>query len=202
MTARLSLRNITKRYGDVVANDGISLDVAPGEIVAVLGENGAGKSTLMKVIYGVVRPGRRASCGRWPRRRTSTSPAHARALGIAMVFQHFVLFDTLTVAENVALGPRAGAAGEVTARLRDLAQRYDLEVDPDERVHDLSVGRAPARRDPARTDVVTAPADPRRADLGAEAAGDRAPVRHARDNWPPTASASCSSATSSTRSGA
>lgn len=139
MTPRLSLRNITKRYGDVVANDGISLDVAPGEIVAILGENGAGKSTLMKVIYGIVHPdeGQVAVDGREVR---IASPAHARALGIAMVFQHFVLFDTLTVAENVALGVEPAPMATVNARLRELAKRYDLDVDPDERVHDLSVG--------------------------------------------------------------
>jgi simple sugar transport system ATP-binding protein len=139
MTPRLSLRNITKRYGDTVANDGISLDVAPGEIVAILGENGAGKSTLVKVIYGIVHPdeGHVAVDGRDVR---IASPAHARALGIAMVFQHFVLFDTLTVAENIALGIEPAPMATVTARLRELAQRYDLEVDPEERVHDLSVG--------------------------------------------------------------
>ena len=101
-----SLRGITKRYPAVVANDDVDLDVLPGEIHAVLGENGAGKSTLMKIIYGVVKPdagddplGRRSRC-------TSRNPAQARELGIGMVFQHFSLFDTLTVAENIWLGAR------------------------------------------------------------------------------------------------
>jgi general nucleoside transport system ATP-binding protein len=139
MTPRLRLDGICKRYGETVAVDGVSLEVAPGEIVAVLGENGAGKSTLMKVIYGVVRPdaGSIAIDGREAK---MDSPAQARALGLAMVFQHFVLFDTLTVAENVALGIEPAPLADVTARLRELARRYDLEVDPDERVHDLSVG--------------------------------------------------------------
>ena len=139
MTPRLSLRNITKRYGDVVANDGISLDVVPGEIVAVLGENGAGKSTLMKIVYGIVHPdeGHLAVDGR---EVGIDSPAHARALGIAMVFQHFVLFDTLTVAENVALGiqpapmatsPRGCANWRSATTSRSIRTK---------RVHDLSVG--------------------------------------------------------------
>ncbi len=103
MTSRLSLQGITKRYPGVVANDGVSLEVAPGEIHAVLGENGAGKSTLMKVIYGAVRPD--AGEMRWDGQPVIVrSPHEARALGIAMVFQHFSLFDTLTAAENVWLG--------------------------------------------------------------------------------------------------
>ncbi len=129
---------MTKRYGDTVANDAISLDVVAG-IMAVLGENGAGKSMLMKVIYGVVRPdeGRIAVDGQHTH---IESPAHARALGIAMVFQHFVLFETLTVAENVALGVAPAPLAEISAQLRELAARYSLQVDPTQRVHDLSVG--------------------------------------------------------------
>jgi len=139
MTPRLSLTGITKRYGDTLANDAIAFDVMPGEIVAVLGENGAGKSTLMKAIYGIVQPdaGHIAVDGRVVR---IASPAQARALGIAMVFQHFVLFESLTVAENVALGVAPAPLAEVTARLRELQARYDLDVDPLQRVHDLSVG--------------------------------------------------------------
>ena len=103
MNSRLSLRNITKRYPGIVANDGVSMDIAPGEVLAVLGENGAGKSTLMKIIYGATRPdeGEVYFDGK---KLEVASPAEARSLGIAMVHQHFALFDTLTVAENVALG--------------------------------------------------------------------------------------------------
>ena len=139
MTARLSLEKITKRFGETVANDAITLDVMPGEIVAVLGENGAGKSTLMKIVYGVVRPdaGRIVFDGS---EVEISSPAYARALGISMVFQHFVLFESLTLAENVALGLPPEPLGRLAARMRELAQRYDLEVDPEKRVHDLSVG--------------------------------------------------------------
>jgi len=100
---RLQLSGISKRYPGVVANSDIALSVLPGQIHAVLGENGAGKSTLMKIIYGSVKPdaGSMAIDGQPVAVR---NPQEARALGISMVFQHFSLFDTLTVAENVWLG--------------------------------------------------------------------------------------------------
>jgi len=139
MTPRLALQGVTKRFGETIANDAISLEVMPGEIVAVLGENGAGKSTLMKVVYGVVRPdaGHIFIDGREVH---IDSPARARALGVSMVFQHFVLFDSLTLAENVALGLPPEPLSTLSARLLELARRYDLDVDPAKRVHDLSVG--------------------------------------------------------------
>src|SRR5207244_5977941 len=96
---RIELRGITKIYPAVVANKNVSLTALPGEIHAVLGENGAGKSTLMKIIYGVVKPD--AGEVRWEGKRVIVAnPAHARELGIGMVFQHFSLFETLTVAED------------------------------------------------------------------------------------------------------
>jgi simple sugar transport system ATP-binding protein len=100
MTDRLTLTGIVKHYPGVIANDGVALEVAPGEIHAVLGENGAGKSTLMKIVYGSVRPdaGEIRVDGQLVSIR---SPQEARQLGIAMVFQHFSLFETVTVAENV-----------------------------------------------------------------------------------------------------
>jgi ABC-type uncharacterized transport system ATPase subunit len=138
--ARLSLRGIRKAYPAVVANDGVDLTVKPGEIHAVLGENGAGKSTLMKVIYGVVRPDE----GRieWDGSAVQVaSPKAARALGISMVFQHFSLFDTLSVAENVALGQDAAMPlSAVRERVVSVSREYGLEVDPDRPVHSLSVG--------------------------------------------------------------
>ena len=137
---RLALRDISKRYPGVIANDGVSLDVAPGEIHAILGENGAGKSTLVKIIAGAVAAdsgtvefdGRRLAAG---------GPAAARSLGIAMVYQHFSLFDSLTVAENIALG-LAGplARGELAAAIRRAGERYGVAVDPAAHVHDLSMG--------------------------------------------------------------
>ncbi|MFN3376133.1 MAG: ABC transporter ATP-binding protein [Burkholderiaceae bacterium] len=137
---RLQLTGITKRYPAVVANSGVSLAVRPGEIHAVLGENGAGKSTLMKIIYGAVKPdeGSVHFNGQPVQVR---NPQEARALGIAMVFQHFSLFDTLTVAENVWLGlDKSLALAEVTERIRAKAAEYGLDIDPLRPVHTLSVG--------------------------------------------------------------
>src|SRR6218665_1478588 len=101
--ARLQLAGITKRYPAVLACSGVSLTVQPGQIHAVLGENGAGKSTLMKIIYGALAPD--AGSMHWNGQAVRLRhPQQARALGIAMVFQHFSLFDSLTVAENVWQG--------------------------------------------------------------------------------------------------
>lgn len=137
---RLSLRGITKRYPAVVANDAIDLTVQPGEIHALLGENGAGKSTLMKIIYGAVQPD--AGEVRFNGQAVDIRrPSQARALGISMVFQHFSLFDTLSVAENVWLGlGRELSLGEVARRIEGKAQAHGLEVDPRRPVHTLSVG--------------------------------------------------------------
>ncbi|HET7753011.1 MAG TPA: ABC transporter ATP-binding protein [Anaeromyxobacteraceae bacterium] len=140
MTPRLQLQHITKRYGPVVANDDVALTVQPGEIHSVLGENGAGKSTLMKIIYGAVRPD--AGEIRWNGEVVHVrSPHEARALGIAMVFQHFSLFETLTVAENVWLGMGRGVSlAAVSERIRSKAAEYGLDVDPGKPIHVLSVG--------------------------------------------------------------
>ena len=137
---RLQLTGITKRYPAVVANDGVSVTVQPGEVHAVLGENGAGKSTLMKIIYGAVKPdaGQMLFDGRPV---TVRNPQEARQLGIAMVFQHFSLFDTLSVAENVWLGQdRSVSLAEVTRRVEATAAEYGLDIDPLRPVQTLSVG--------------------------------------------------------------
>jgi simple sugar transport system ATP-binding protein len=137
---RLQLSGISKRYPGVVANDGISLSVLPGEIHAVLGENGAGKSTLMKIIYGAVRPdaGTMAIDGQ---QRLARNPQEARALGISMVFQHFSLFETLTVAENVWLGlDKRLTLAQVSQRIVETAQTYGLPLEPLRPVHTLGVG--------------------------------------------------------------
>ncbi len=137
---RLQLTGITKRYPAVVANDGISLTVQPGEVHAVLGENGAGKSTLMKIIYGATQPDE-GSVLFDGRPVAVKNPQEARALGIAMVFQHFSLFDTLTVAENVWLGlDKSLALAEVARRITEKAAEYGLDIDPQRPVHTLSVG--------------------------------------------------------------
>ena len=138
MTPLLKLAGITKAFPSVVANDSIDLTVKPGEIHAVLGENGAGKSTLMKIIYGIAKPD--AGTIEWQGEPVSiASPAHARALGIGMVFQHFSLFETLTVAENVALAAKGGMA-VLKDRIQEASRRFGLDVDPDARVRSLSVG--------------------------------------------------------------
>ncbi|MES2046840.1 MAG: ATP-binding cassette domain-containing protein, partial [Pseudomonadota bacterium] len=140
MDTRLSLRGITKKYPSVVANDGIDLTVMPGEIHAVLGENGAGKSTLMKIIYGSVKPD--AGQVFWNGQEVHiANPSVARQLGIAMVFQHFSLFDTLTVAENIALGlPKDTKLDELEKRISATAKEYGLDLEPQRHVHTLSVG--------------------------------------------------------------
>jgi ABC-type uncharacterized transport system ATPase subunit len=137
---RLQLQHISKQYPAVKANDDVSLTVEPGEIHAILGENGAGKSTLMKIVFGAVQPdeGTIAIDGQVVAIR---NPQEARAHGIAMVFQHFSLFDTLTVAENVWLGlDRGPSLAEVTARIKAKAGDYGLPIDTARPVHSLSVG--------------------------------------------------------------
>ncbi len=137
---RLQLEGITKRYPAVIANNGVSLTVLPGEVHAILGENGAGKSTLMKIIYGAVKPDEGSICvdGKPVQIR---NPQEARHLGIAMVFQHFSLFDTLTVAENVWLGlDKSIPLAEVIQQVDATAREYGLDVDPHRPVHTLSVG--------------------------------------------------------------
>jgi simple sugar transport system ATP-binding protein len=139
MKPRLTLVEISKRYPGVVANDRVSLEVAPGEIHAVLGENGAGKSTLVKIIYGAVQPdeGEMYFDGEPVRVK---NPHEARALGIAMVFQHFSLFDSLSVAENVWLGIDDVSLASLVERMGRVGSEYGLEIDPGRPVHGLSVG--------------------------------------------------------------
>ncbi len=137
---RLELCGISKQYPAVRANDRVSLQVAPGQIHAVLGENGAGKSTLMKIIYGAVRPDEGSL--RWNGQVVQIhNPQQARALGIAMVFQHFSLFDTLSAAENVWLGlDKSLPLTEVVTRIETVSRDYGLAVEPQRPVHTLSVG--------------------------------------------------------------
>jgi general nucleoside transport system ATP-binding protein len=142
---RLELRGITKRYGALVANDGIDLDVAPGQIHALLGENGAGKTTLMNVLYGLTQPdeGEILADGKPVALR---SPKDAIAAGFGMVHQHFMLVPVFTVAENVTLGAeRTRPLGLLDQRrmrreVRELSERYGMRVDPDARIEELPVG--------------------------------------------------------------
>ncbi len=139
MTAPLlSLRGISKSYGQVRANTDIDLDVAENSIHAILGENGAGKSTLMKLIYGVEQPD--GGTVVWQGEPLNlASPAEARRKGIGMVFQHFSLFETLTVIENIQLVV-PGRKADLLQRIRTLGRDFGLEVDPLVHVHALSVG--------------------------------------------------------------
>ena len=141
----LELRDITKRFGPLVANDGISLAVTPGQVHALLGENGAGKSTLMNVLYGLMQPdaGDIVVNGQPV---TFHSPKDAIAAGIGMVHQHFMLVPVFTVAENVTLGiEQAGRSGLLDRRrtrreVAELSRRFGLDVDPDALVENLPVG--------------------------------------------------------------
>jgi len=136
----LELKGMRKVYQSVVANDHIDLCVLPGEIHAVLGENGAGKSTLMKIIYGVTQP----TAGKlfWQGYEIKVaSPAQARKLGIGMIFQHFSLFETLNVVENVALGlDHPPKLKQLAQEIIEISNRYELPIDPFRSVHTLSVG--------------------------------------------------------------
>ncbi|WP_299985751.1 ABC transporter ATP-binding protein [uncultured Ruegeria sp.] len=139
-TPLLSLQGLTKAYPGVVANDQVSFDIGEGEVHALLGENGAGKSTLVKMIYGLVKP----DSGTMLLRGQNFAPPEPRAArsdGIAMVFQHFSLFDALNVAENIALGmENPPAMGDLASRIREVSETYGLPLDPYRTVGDLSAG--------------------------------------------------------------
>src|SRR5437868_6383594 len=141
----LQARDVTKRFPGVLANDHVDLDLAPGEIHALLGENGAGKSTLMNTLYGLYKPdegklyvkGKEVNFG---------GPSAAIAAGIGMVHQHFMLIPPLTVTENIMLGGETTLGGVVldrsaaARRIRKLSADYGLQVDPNARIEDLTVG--------------------------------------------------------------
>ena len=140
MTPRLELRGVSKTFPGVLANDDVSLTVMPGEIHAILGENGAGKSTLMKIIYGALA----ADDGEilWDGEPVRIpSPTAARHLGIGMVYQHFSLFETVSVAENIAVAvDEPFDLPAISRRVRELSERYGLPLDPGRLLHHLSVG--------------------------------------------------------------
>ena len=140
MTPRLELRGITKTFPGVLANDDVSLRVMPGEIHAVLGENGAGKSTLMKIIYGALAADEGEILWNGEPVRIP-NPTAARHLGIGMVYQHFSLFETVSVAENIAVAvDEPFDLPAISARVRELSERYGMPLDPGRLLHHLSVG--------------------------------------------------------------
>nr|WP_216600428.1 MULTISPECIES: ABC transporter ATP-binding protein [unclassified Ruegeria] len=134
------MQGLTKAYPGVVANDQVSFDIGEGEVHALLGENGAGKSTLVKMIYGLVKPDSGTMLLRG-QPFAPPEPRAARADGIAMVFQHFSLFDALNVAENIALGmENPPPMGDLASRIREVSETYGLPLDPYRTVGDLSAG--------------------------------------------------------------
>ena len=141
----LEMKGITKRFPGVLANDHVDFDVRAGEVHALLGENGAGKSTLMKVLYGMYAPDEGEI---WLNGQPVSihSPTDAIDLGIGMIHQHFMLVDTLTVAENVALGLPSSRGpltdlDRVSKRILELGEIYGLTVDPDAYIWQLAVGQ-------------------------------------------------------------
>jgi general nucleoside transport system ATP-binding protein len=140
----LRLRGITKRFGNLVANDSIDLDIVPGEIHCLLGENGAGKTTLMNVLYGLLQPDAgMISIGGLE--HVHANPKEAIAAGIGMVHQHFMLVEVFTVAENLILGREETTAAllnmhQARNTVRRLSERYGLDVDPDALIEELPVG--------------------------------------------------------------
>lgn len=136
----LSLQGITKAFPGTLANDDVSFDITPGQVHALLGENGAGKSTLVKIIYGVLRADEGSV--QWNGRPLVVSgPSAARELGIGMVFQHFSLFEAMTVLENIGLAVTDEKnRGVLRQRIIDVSKSYGLPLDPDRHVHSMSVG--------------------------------------------------------------
>src|SRR5437867_2225130 len=141
----LELRNITKRFGDVLANDRVTFAVSKGTIHPIVGENGAGKPTAMRIAYGLYTPdgGEILIDGQAREIRT---PHDAIALGIGMVHQHFMLVEPMTVAENIVLGAEPGSATALdlkaaAAEIRKVSDEFKLSVDPNATVENLSVGQ-------------------------------------------------------------
>lgn len=140
----IEMREITKIFGEFVANDKINLELRKGEIHALLGENGAGKSTLMNMLAGLLEPtsGEIVVNGKSEK---LDSPSKAASLGIGMVHQHFMLVEAFTVAENIILGSEVTNKGvldlkKANADILELSERYGLAVDPTAKVEDISVG--------------------------------------------------------------
>jgi ABC-type uncharacterized transport system ATPase subunit len=144
MASLLEMRGIVRCFGVVRANDGVDLDVEAGEILGLLGENGSGKSTLMKVLFGMIAPDSGTIVFRG-RPLAAHRPAEAMAAGVAMIHQHFMLIEAMTVLENVMLGwSRAGSIlkrTEVAAHIRETSRRFGLHLDPDAVIGDLPLGR-------------------------------------------------------------
>ncbi|MGH9940801.1 MAG: ABC transporter ATP-binding protein [Pyrinomonadaceae bacterium] len=141
----LELRNISKRFGDVLANDRVNITVRPGTIHAIVGENGAGKSTAMRIAYGFYTADEGEIVIDGAARRIAT-PHDAIDLGVGMVHQHFMLVETMSVAENIVLGAETGNPASLDLdraahRIRALSEEFRLQIDPEETIEHLSVGQ-------------------------------------------------------------
>ena len=139
----IELKNITKRFGKVTANDKVCLSVKKGEILSILGENGSGKTTLMNMISGIYYPdeGQILVNGK---EVTIRSPKDSFALGIGMIHQHFKLVDVLTAAENIILGLSGKEILDmksVAAKINELTSRYGFDLDPNQKIYTMSVSQ-------------------------------------------------------------
>ena len=140
-TAAVSMRNVTKTFGSLVANDHISLDIYKGEILALLGENGSGKTTLLNMLSGIYFPdeGQIFINGK---EEIIKSPKDALNLGIGMVHQHFKLIDVLSATENIILGLEGKLnIKEASAKIEAICQKYGFEVDPKQKIYDMTVSQ-------------------------------------------------------------
>ncbi|MEG1774311.1 MAG: ATP-binding cassette domain-containing protein, partial [Oscillospiraceae bacterium] len=139
----IQLKNITKRFGDVVANDQVNLDLRHGEILSLLGENGSGKTTLMNMLGGIYFPdeGEIYAGGKLV---TIRSPKDSFDLGIGMIHQHFKLVDVFTAAENIVLGLHEKGKLDrkvIRAKVQEISDRYGFDINPDQKVYDMSVSQ-------------------------------------------------------------
>ena len=136
----LRIKNITKSYPGVIANNNVKVNIKFNEIHALLGENGAGKSTLVKIIYGLIKPDN-GSMTLSENNYSPNEPRDARKNGVAMVFQHFSLFQALSVAENIALGMEAPPSiNDLSKRIKVISNEYGLPINPEVLVEQLSAG--------------------------------------------------------------
>ena len=139
--AAVSMKNITKTFGSVIANDKVNLDIYKGEILSLLGENGSGKTTLMNMLSGIYFPdeGQIFINGK---EEVIRSPKDALRLGIGMVHQHFKLIDVLSATENIILGLEGRLnIKEASRKIEEICNKYGFEVDPKQKIYDMSVSQ-------------------------------------------------------------